>query len=427
MSFDITVAGSKIPTDTASLKDFRADLNLAFSLDAMLRTILDTPLGKVPPNLETTSVAYSSGAQAWDPSGGAVRFGLQGGATGTLRIINSGPLVSYSDGLDQPVTKTITPPNTVSYVSLTLNFTISANASGNYSGGAYGVKAALDTADSYAIQFCKSFAPSTTVQAAIAETFESFVLPLHPNTLSLMSDGDYLLHEFDGNLHLSFGAYAGLDRVLYAGQSSVDVLQCFSSPLARIAAAAKTEAKLDAELDFKLSYASRFEALLTKTGGAAHLQLFRSAKRSTATTLQAGLIIETATSASVAEHTQQLRDSIIERAGGPGTAAGAAVGKVLSAGASALGDYATEATAKLTAWINKNDGLHANLQVAIETTKTRTILAGYTFDLNSAAFAKAWQAALDGDFSAGTCYRRGDAGYWQRPGAGVPAKDVCLL
>jgi hypothetical protein len=69
------------------------------------------------------------------------------------------------------------------------------------------------------------------VREALAESFTAFVLPFHAETLQQMCNGDLLQYAFDGNLHLAFGAYAGLDKVLYAGQSSVDVLhssQCIS-------------------------------------------------------------------------------------------------------------------------------------------------------------------------------------------------------
>jgi hypothetical protein len=398
MALDITVAGNRIPTDATALKDLRNDLNLAFSLEGKVAAILDTTLDKVPASGAITSVAYTSANQTWTPGAGPVEFGLQGGAKGTLQVVNGGTLVSYTDGLDQPESKSVSIPADVSYVSLTLNFNISANASATYSNGAYGVKAALDTSATYAIQFCKAFAPSTVLRTAIAEVFQSFVLPLHQQTLSQLSDGDYLLHEFDGNLHLAFGAYAGLDKVLYAGQSSIDVLKSCGSPLATLAASAVTEVKAGVGLDFKLSYASRFETLLTKSGTTAKLHLFRSANISTATTLKAGLTFDTATTASLTGHTEALQSSVVSAAGGPDTPAGKAVGKVLSAGASALGSYADDCTDKLTSWVNKADGLHANLQVAIETSKTRTILAGYNFDLSSPAFPAAWQAAIAGDF-----------------------------
>src|SRR5579872_2222430 len=213
MSFSVTIPGVTIPTDASALKSFQDDLNLAFHLDSTFSSLLTTELSKVPPNASKSAVSYTSPAKSWKPGGGPVTFGLQGGAGGALEIVTSGDLLSYTDGLDSPQPQAVPVAANTAYLKLTLNFSISANASGNYSNGPYGVKSALDASAQYAITFCKAFPPSTLVGGAIAQTFESFVLPLHKDTLTLMSGGDYLLYEFDGNLHLSFGAYAGLDRV----------------------------------------------------------------------------------------------------------------------------------------------------------------------------------------------------------------------
>jgi len=221
----VTIAGAAIPTDAGALKSFEKNLNLAFDLDSTLSSLLDSTLADVPADKAKTAFGYKGPATAWNPGRGPVKFGLQSGAGGTLQVVTSGDLVSYMDGLESPQKKSVPVPSGTAYVSLTLRFNISANAAGSYSGGAYGVKAALNTAETYAVTFCKAFTPATNVRAAIAQTFESFVLPLNQDTLSFLNDNDYLLHEFDGNLHLSFGAYAGLDKVLYAGRGCADVFR----------------------------------------------------------------------------------------------------------------------------------------------------------------------------------------------------------
>ncbi len=400
MSFDVTIAGTTIPTNVTALKSFQNALNLAFSLDSTLISLLDTALGKVPSSASKSSITFTSPAASWNPGGGPVQFGIQGGAAGTLEVVTSGDLVSYTDGLDSPQQKSITVAANIAYVKLSLNFTISANASANYSGGAYGVKSALDTSATYAITFCKEFDPSTLVRTAIAQTFESFVLPFHIDTLTQMSDGDYLLHEFDGNLHLSFGLYAGLDQVLYAGQSSVDIRQTFGSPLATLSAQTKPEITLGATLDFSFQYATRFEALLSKTGGTARLHLFRSANATSSATLKAGLTFDANTSASITSHAQTVQDSLVKTAGGAGSAGGAALDQVLKStnAVSEIDKYVAEVNEKLSSWLNRANGLQANLQVAIETSRSRTVLASYAFDLTSANYPTAWQAAISGDF-----------------------------
>lgn len=400
MSFNVTIAGTAIPTEVSALKSFKDDLNLAFSLDSSLFSQLDTELGNVQANESKSSVAYVGSPVAWNPGDGPVEFGLQDSATGTLEIVKSSNLISYTDGLDSPQQKSIPVAANIAFLKLTLNFTISANAAGNYSGGSYGVKSALDTSATYAIMFCKRFASSIPVRKAIAETFESFVLPLHKETLAQMSDGDYLLHEFDGNLHLSFGIYAGLDEVLYAGQSTVDVVRAYGSPLATFSVEAKPEITLGAALDFSFQYGTRFEELLSKTKGSARLHLFRSAKATRSTELKAGLTFDANTSASIGLHAQTVQDGLVKAAGGEGTAGGTALARVLSStsAVSEVNKYVAEVNDKLADWLRRANGLQSNLQLAIETHRSRTLLAGYKFDLNSSQYPSAWQAAIDGDF-----------------------------
>jgi hypothetical protein len=259
------------------------------------------------------------------------------------------------------------------------------------------VKSSGDAERTYAISFCKAFASSKVVREAIAETFTAFVLPLHADTLQQMCSGDLLQYAFDGNLHLAFGAYAGLDKVLYAGQSSIDVLQTMGSKMATFSVKTQPEIQANTSLDFSYQYAAQFEALLSKLEGVAHLHIFRSAKSDLTTTLAATLQFDGNTSTSIATHQETLGTSIVKAAGGSDTPQGAALQTALVASSGEIGKYVAEVNDKLTAWVNKSNGRQANLQVAIESTKSRTILAGYTFNLNDPNYASAWDAAVSGD------------------------------
>jgi hypothetical protein len=402
MAFDLSIAGVDIPTDAVAYQSFPNDIEMAFNLDSTLSSLLDVTLANVPSSAATSTVTYTSPSASWSPGGGVVQFGLQGGVTGTLAVVTSGTLLSYTDGLDSPQTVNVPVPQNTAYLSLTLKFNISANVATNYSGGEWGVKAAASTADSYSITFSKTFAPNTTVRVALPQVFKGFVLPLHPQTLAQMSPNDYLLHEFNGNLQLSFGAYFGLDQVLYAGQSSADVIQTLGSPLATLSAQTKPEIELGINLNFQYGYTCLFEALLSKINGAAGLQLYRSKNATTSTTLTAGLTFNANTQASITSHAQTIQDSVVNAAGGAGSPAGVAVGQVLTSATTEINKYVTEVNDKLSSWLNRGNGIQANLEVAIQTAGTRTILAGYDFDLtsNPAAAAQAWQSAINGDFVA---------------------------
>jgi hypothetical protein len=398
MSVDVTVAGTSIPTDALALKSFPDHLKLAFNLESAFSSLLATTLDKVPSSAATSKVAYTSPAASWQPAGSPVTFGLQGGASGAFEILTSGSLVDYTDGLEAPKSKSITVPTGAAYTRLTLSFNISGNAAATYSGGAYGVKAALDANSTYKIVFCKAFARATLLSDAIKQTFESFVLPFNKNTLAQMAPGDYLQHEFDGNLHLSFGAYAGMDKALYAGQGSTDVLQALGSSVVKLSATTAPEIKAGANLNFSFQYQNKFEALLSKQTAIAHLHLFRSEITHINTRIKANLSFDTGTSASITTNVQTLQDSINSAVAGTSATAGKILNPVLTAGSAGVSKYVAEVNSKLTSWLNRGNGIQTNLQAAIETTKDRTLLVGYAFDLAAPQYPAAWQAAIDGDF-----------------------------
>ncbi len=398
MSFDVSIARIALPTDATTLKSFQDDLNLAFRLDAVFSPLLDTTLANVPPTTAKSVVSYTGPAASWNPGGGPVTFGLTGSICGTFEILNSGTLVTWTEGLDSPQQKSIPVGAHQVYTRLTLSFNISANVAGAYSNGPYGVKASLDTEDSYQIVFCKAFAPTTSVREAIAESFTGFVLPLHKNTLAQMANGDYLEHEFDGSVNLSFGAYIGLDQAFYAGQGSADVLSAMGSKLLTLSATVAPTITAGADLGFTLQYRHTFEALLSKQANAATLRLSRSNKKSRRVTLQGGFTLSANASANITSNTPAIQKSIKRVVSGTSPAAADVLNVLLRAGSHEIDKYAGEANATLSSWTARGNGLQPNLQAAIETRDDSTLLAGYTFDLTSAAFPAAWDAAIGGDF-----------------------------
>ena len=401
MSVDVTIAGTAVPLQPGSLKDLRTDKQLVFDLDKNLQPYLNSALALVPVK-GPTSVKYTSDAASWAPYGCAVTFGLQGGAACSLEIVNSGCIGRYFDGLESPVLVQVPVPAGHSYVKLTMSFNLSADVTGKYSGGDYGVTAALSTKDSYAVTFCKAFAPTTTVGTAIAQTFEAFVLPFRERLLLDMEDGDYLWYEFDGRVGLAVGAYVGLDEVFYAGNGSADVIKMNGSGLATLGASIKPEVKLAAAMDFKMDYTSRFEAVLSKVGTSGSLHLLKSDKLTETVTASAGLTINVnaavTLSQQVAAHLIDLKTSLVQCAGGSGSAGGNAIGKVAGEADGELTKYADEVTDKLQCWLNKADGHNCNLQVAIENEQQKLLLASYKFDLTAPTFAAGWDFAVKGDF-----------------------------
>jgi hypothetical protein len=406
MSFNVSVASVAIPTDSAALKSFRDDLNLAFGLEKTLSPFLNGPMSGVPSSANTTQVSYTSPTVPLLPSGAPVNFSLSGSASGKFEIVLSGDLVPYTDGLDNPKQTSVPVPPHTAYTRLTLNFSITVQASGNssFSGGVYGVKGSASSTDTYAITFCKAFDPSTPVKTAIGLTFQSFVLPLNADTMTLLDSGDYLLHEFDGNLNLSFGAFAGIDKVLYSGQSSADVLSVNNSPLATLSAQTKPEIKANVELDFTFQYATKFESLVSKIGTVGKLHLFRSRKADATTSLMAGLTFNGNTSAKIQSNAQTVAGSLAKSAG----IGSQAVSQVANAAVGEINKGVTDVNNSLSNWLNRANGLKANLQLAIEAITTRTILAAYDFDVSIATapgLKNAWTLAVNGDLAGALKYQ----------------------
>lgn len=402
MSFDLSVAGKALSTDPNLIKDFRNDKDLAFGLDATLSALLDGPLSGVAANASSSKVSFTSPDASWKL--GDIGFGLSGGATGKFDVVLAGDLVAYRDGLDNPKKKSVPVPPRAAYTRLTLSFSLSVKASGtgSFSGGEFGVKGSADSKTTYAVTFCKVFDPSVLVKDAITQTFQGFVFPLHPNSLANLADGDFLLYEFDGNLKLSFGAFTGINDVLYAGQSCIDVLSVKGSPLATLVPQAKPDIRAGAELDLSFQYTSAFEALLSKLGTTGTMHLFRSNRATVTTSVLAGLTFNGNVSAKLQAKVKKVQDSVVNAAGGSTTSAGQALGQVLtsSQAISAIGSGIGDLNGIVAEWLNRANGFQANLQVAIETTNARTILAAYDFDTSAANFGAAWNAAIDGDFDA---------------------------
>src|SRR6202453_2747995 len=407
MSFDASLVGVAIPTDSTALKSFRDDLNLAFGLDKTLSSFLEGPMYGVPSSATKTEVSYTSPTNAsWAPANGPVTFGLSGSASGKFEIVLTGDLVSYTDDLHDPQKTSVAVPPHIAYTRLTLNFSITAkiSGSGSFSGGAYGVKGSASSTDTYAITFCKAFDPYTTLFRSIGLTFQSFVLPLNAKTMELLDSGDYLLHEFDGNLNLSFGAFAGIDEVLYSGQSSADVLSVNNSPLATLSAQAKPEIKADVELDFSFQYATKFESLISKIGNTGKLHLFRSSKADATTSLMAGLTFNGNTSAKIQSNAQTVANSLSKSAG----TGSQVVSEVANAAVGEINKGVTDVNNTLSKWLNRANGLKANLQVAIEAITTRTLLAAYDFDLSvptATGLVNAWTLAVNGDLAGALKYK----------------------
>jgi hypothetical protein len=350
---------------------------------------------------------YTGPKATWTPYAGPVTFGLSGGVSFALDIVLSGTLLTYKDNLSNPTdTKLPVPPHSA-YVRLTLNMSLNASVSGSgsFSGGAFGVKGSATTNDTYAITFSKAFDPSTKVQDAIVGAFQGFVLPLHPKTLEKLDPGDYLMHDFDGKLNLSFGATYGIDQVLYAEQVSTNLGKIKGTAVGTLTAATRPEIKVGAGLNFTLAYETRFQILIGRQATSATLRVFRSSSADATTAANIGLTFNGNSSASIKSNVDSVMQSLVNSLLPSSTPAQLQLSDIqaISTAQSAIQQGVTDANNKVASWLKKADNLQLNLQWQIESIHDNTILTAYTFNLSKLAapqLTNAWTDAINGNFEA---------------------------
>ena len=400
MSIHLAV-GSSDPVEVKALTDLEQEIDSYFDLGMEFAEYLDKPVASLPANLRTTSLSYTSGNQAWTP--GEFTFTLCGGITGKITVISSGTLMEYMDEFPMDVTislnpvvvknttKSIAVPDNTAYVCVELDLQIGGGFSAQPTWGIYGVCGSASSKDSFAVSFYKRCKPTDVLRDAIGDAFAGLVLPLHADTYTHLAVGDYLHHTFNANLQVGLGASIGVDKVLYAGQSTA----AFPGTTGAVAlkATLKPEVEAEANLAFQFEYAGTFEALLWKiderTGG---LHLYRSQMQDTSLGLHVGVTLDAGLSVRGKVMESQLAKAMGRvLPGAPGAA-------VIPLAADEISSCVTDGNKALAAWLGKRDQAKAALDFAIESTNQTFLLLDYTLDLTAQAFAAAWKLALDGKY-----------------------------
>jgi hypothetical protein len=365
---------------------------------------LNQPLSSLPAALSGTSVQYTGGSPTWTP--GPITFTLSGGVSGKVSVITTGDLLTYTGGFPTQVVLGAAPaanpnssatipaaPNTA-YVVLELDFQISGGLSGSYTSGIYGVSTATTAAASITVAFYKACDPATTLQAAVAQAFESFVLPLHPNTLNNLKVGDYLFYNFNASLQLGLGASVGLDKVFYAGQFTSQIPSTAGAVC--ISAGIQPEIQAGAQLAFSYDYTGTFEILLWReASNKAHLHLYRSKIQDTSLGLNLGITLTAGASASLAVTTTQLQNTLTQAL--PSALQAPFTSNVLTPGQQEVDKYVGDLNSRVSSWLSPVNNQKCSLDLAIEHTSDRFLLTNYTIDLTQ-PYQSAWNDMVAGKF-----------------------------
>ena len=375
----------------------------ALGLGIELAGHLDQNISTLPGGI-STPIHYTSGNQCWKL--GEFSFTLSGGVSGKLSVITSGTLLSYTDNLPTEVgfgsapttkkqdTKSIPVPPGAAYIGLELDFQIQGGISANFTQGIYGVCGSVNSKDTFTVAFYKRCKPADKLRDAIAAAFSDFVLPLHAETLSNLKVGDYLHHNFNGNLQIGLGASIGYDKIFYAGQYKADLPD--TADALQLSLSAKAEFQAGAKLAFQLEYAGTFEALLWKDApNSGRLHLYRSQKQDASLGLNLGVTLVGDPKACTTAMSSQLHDCFKKVLGKLGNSFDS---KVWPQAAPEIGKCVSGANSKVAGWLKPVQQAQATLDLAIEKTNQTFLLMDYSFDLTASAYATAWAAAIAGKY-----------------------------
>ncbi len=365
---------------------------------------LDQSISTLPEGI-CTSIQYSSGNQCWKL--GEFSFTLSGGVTGKLSVIKSGKLLSYTDDLPTEVTfgpaptakkkddtKSIPVPPGAAYIGLEMDFQIQGGISANFTEGVYGVCGSVNSKDTFTVAFYKLCKPADKLRDAISAAFSDFVLPLHAETLGNLKVGDYLHHNFNGNLQVGLGASIGYDKVFYAGQYKADIPD--TADALKLTMSARAEFQAGAKLAFQLEYAGTFEALLWKDApGTGRLHLYRSQTQDVSLGLNLGVTLAGDPKACATAMSSQMHDCFKKVFGGLGNSFDS---KLWPKAAPEIGNCVSDANSKVAGWLKPAQQTQATLDFAIEKTNQTFLLMDYSFDLTASAYAAAWGTAIAGKY-----------------------------
>jgi hypothetical protein len=386
---DLEKSVDKVPTE------LRLGGEFAGHLDKSLSTL---------PNGICTSIAYTSGNQCWKL--GDFSFTLSGGVTGKLSAITSGKLLSYTDDLPTEAifgaappdkkkeAKSIPVPPGAAFIGLEMDFQIQGGISANITEGVYGVCGSVNSKDTFTVAFYKRCNPAEKLIDAIATAFADFVLPLHAETFSNLKVGDYLHHNFNGNLQVGLGASIGYDKVFYAGQYKADIPD--TAGALKLTLSTKDEFQAGAKLAFQLEYAGTFEALLWKdAANSGRLHLYRSQTQDVSLGLNLGVTLAGDPKACMTAVSSQLHDCFKKVLGGLGNSFD---NKLWPKAEPEIGNCVSEVNSKIAGWLKREQQTQATLDLAIEKTNDTFLLMDYSFDLTASAYATAWGAAIAGKY-----------------------------
>lgn len=406
----------KLPDTSDLVKFAEQQLPIAFTiLDSDIVKFKDRPLSDVPVDSGKSLSASLKVAQdaKWNVGGsGKLSIGFTADAAGSISVIRSGELFSYSVSDDEADDVKVVVPSGFAYLKINLNVSFGLSAGAEFSHGAFGVSGAIDSSVKFNLSNYKCFPETTLVSDAVKQSFERFALPFHADGFAdALQNNDFLEYEFIGKLGLTLGVSYGLTSLLLGGRSLGEIKESIESTVGKVVVNVKPSLDAKAEFGIDYEYLDAFRVVIGrhKQGNSDTNSLFLSKLEKKTLTISFDVVFKASLGASF--NIESRLDTIIDNAA-QSLFKNLPAGPVKDAAIAAfkenlkkeehkreLDKYIQEANEQINGLLKQLDNKKIALGVLHESIDSRKMLFNYTFDLNVAnALAQGFPLAVAGDF-----------------------------
>ncbi|HKR60382.1 MAG TPA: hypothetical protein VJS64_11665, partial [Pyrinomonadaceae bacterium] len=341
-------------------------------------------------------------------SGGTLTFGLSPDVEGKVAIRRSGEVFRFSEAEtdeDESKLQTISVPAGKAYVSILLRVSLEATGAGQFSHGAFGVKANIDTNNLFRIANHVCLDASLGLRDAVVAAFSRFVLPFQDDIAAKLQQNDFLEYEFFGKLAFGVAATFGFGGAIFGGRSGGELMRSLNSPIGSIVAKAKPTFKLGAEFGVNYEHEDAFRFVLgSQASDRTRLFIFKMDRSALTTSLTASASVSVGASVNIESKVNELIDQAAQRLFGGianETVRNTLIGQFKTRVASSqeeLDKFVEQANTQVSRLLKQLERLKVEASITHERISEHTAL--FTYDFQRPVAAAAFKLAMQGNFLA---------------------------
>lgn len=402
---NLSVSVSDLSSASHLKKLIQGEAKPVFTFGSEIAPYWNGPISNVP-NQTAFSVSFEGDAK-WKTSGLGINFGLSESAKCQLKVIKTGPVLTYAADLQSQPTSELpaTPYAGYVYLVLSLDFQIGGNVGGSGTVQGLGISGNVKGSTDTSVVFCHSVSGSMTLSQSVEEAFEKFVFPFEPTCAKDMTAGDLAQINFNGSLGCSLDVSYGIANVGFSAPGVASALDSVTQGAARFTLpSGKIEIGADASISY--THTDDFTAIVQKQSPIdAFLYVMRAHKNDESEGLKLSAEVKITSTTSVTVDSQKLQHAINSITGVGGEQAAACATEI-----------AQGLTNKLNDWVN--DTVSKGASLGVEWDQHQAVSALFKYEVNlpdSDKLLKSWNALCAGNL-------RGAAnlgGLIPEPGSGI--------